>query len=368
MLALVCLTPCMIAQNQPLSLPLGVDASSVGKGKIRQPDKSEDLKRFLEKTLKEEPDNLEKIDKWLNAGAAAFVTYEMIDNKQYALMDLMHKHNPNLIRYSQMIHHACATCSDTAMIDFLIAHGASLDLCAGYYERQHDSGYGELARQPYFWDVDRYYYTPQDVAYRQGNKTILNYIIRKYGKYPTAVGLADYILKNLANDKKTERLIGLLNGEDSFYDLVTKGKGNTSQALAEMLNAPLPASFREISYCHILCRAIERLGTYRNNGNAEKAAQYERLVRLMIDKGARVDVTDEIVSVYICPRNNSRSFNSPIFAAMRYHNMMDIVKLLRSKGAPLKVQYKNYCELKWRPIEGEAILDEYKEAIILGEL
>ena len=367
-LLLLCLTINIEAQSNPLSLPLGIDVSGVGTGVVREHSTNADANRFMEKTIKEDPDNLEKIEKLLNAGASAFVSYEMIDKKQYKLMDLMYKKNPKLIRYSQMLHYACANCTDTAMIDFLISHGASLDLCGGYYERYHDSSYGELCRKPYGWNLDRYYFTPQDVAYRQGNTTILNYIIKKYGKFPTTIGIADYIYKTLANDKKVEHLINLLNGEDNFYNLITKGKGNNDQALTELLNTNLPNGSSQFGYSHILCRAIERLGVYRNNGNTDKAAQYETLVRLMIDKGANVNITDEIVSVFVCPRNNSASFNSPIFAAMKYHNMMDIVKLLRTKGAPLKVQYKNYCEIKWKDIEGEAILDEYKEAILLGEL
>lgn len=370
LLTFVCLTLCVEAQNGPLSLPLGIDVSGIDKATVRLPTTNNDAMRFLENTVNNDPDNLDKIGKLLEAGASAYVTYEMIDKKQYDLMDLMHKNNSNLIRYSQMLHYACANCKDTAMIDFLIAHGASLDLCGGYYERRHSSTYGQLCYQPFFWNQDRYYYTPQDVAYRQGNTTILNYIIRKYGKYPTLVGLADYIYKNLANDKKVERLIKILNGEDDFYNLITAEKRNDAEALAELLNTELPAIGHNgnFGYCYILCRAIERLGAYRNNGNTEKAEKYEELVKLMIDKGARVNVSERIVSIYICPHNHSKTFNSPMLAAMRYHNMLDIIKLLKAKGAPLTVQYLHYCNLRERNIEGEAIMDEYKEAILLGEL
>lgn len=373
-LTYVCLAQCVKAQYVPVSLPLGIDATGVDKNTVKEPTKNVDAKRFLEKAVKEDPDNLEKIGKLLDAGASAYVSYEMIDKKQYELMDLMYKRNPKLIRYSQMLHYACAHCSDTAMIDFLIEHGASLDLCGNYWEKRGaEDLLHHLCIQPYSWNNDaRYYFTPQDVAYRHGNKTILNYIIRKYGKFPTTIGLADYIYKNLANDKKVEHLICLLNGEDDFYYLINKGNGSDSKNLAQLLNTELPSNVhwnsRSVVHCYILCRAIERLGVYRNGDNTEKAAQYETLVRLMIDKGARVNVNERIVTA-INPTQVSGCFNSPILAAMKKHNMMDIIKLLRAKGAPIKVQYlERYNTLRERSITDEAIMDEYKEAIFLGDI
>lgn len=369
LLALICMSPSMKAQLGPVTLPLGIDVTGIKWNSVKAEDRNYDVKRFLEKTLKEEPDNLDKIRKLLDAGAAAFVTYEMIDNKQYDLMDLMYRYNNKLIRYSQMLHYACAYCHDTAMIDFLIAHGASLDMCGNYYERYHDRGYGEVRRNPYLWNSDgRFSFTPQDVAYLNGNKVIVDYIIRKYGKYPTLVGLADYFYQKLAHDKKTDHLISLLKGEDGFYDLLSQGKGRVAKAMADMLNMDLPTGGQQYSYCHILCRAVDRIGVYRDNGNTEMAAKYEELVRLMIDKGARVDIYDRIVSVFLCAGKKSVTFNSPMLSAMKHHNMMDIVKLLRSKGAPKSVYCLNYCEVRTKPIEGEPILDEYKEAIILGDL
>lgn len=369
LLALICMSPSMKAQLGPVTLPLGIDVTGIKWNSVKAEDRNYDAKRFLEKTLKEEPDNLNKIRKLLDAGAAAFVTYEMIDNKQYDLMDLMYRYNNKLIRYSQMLHYACAYCHDTAMIDFLVAHGASLDMCGNYYERYHDRGYGEVRRKPHLWNSDgRFSFTPQDVAYRNDNKVIVDHIIRRYGKYPTLVGLADYFYQKLAHDKKTDHLISLLKGEENFYNLLSKGNGYDAKAMSDMLNMDLPTGGETYSYTHILCRAIDRLGVYRENANSEMAAKYEELVRLMMDKGARVDIYDRIVSVFVCPRNNSATFNSPMLSAMKHHKMMDIVKLLRSKGAPKSVYFLNYCELRTKPIEGEPILDEYKEAIFLGDL
>ena len=383
LLTFVCFTLCVNAQYGPLSLPLGIDVTGIDKKSVREPSKNEDATRYLEKTVKEDPENLVKIEKLLNAGASAYVTYEMIDKKQYEVMELMYKNNSKLIRYSQMLHYACANCTDTAMIDFLIGHGASLDLCGSYCERVNGTvlrGVAELSTTPYFWNKDsKYYYTPQDIAYRRGNKTILCYIIKKYKKYPTTVGLADYIYQTLANDRKVNRLINLLNGDEDFYNIVNKGKGNDSKSLAQLLNTELPTIKgglnQSFGYCNILCRAIERLGVYRNNGNTEVAAKYEELVRLLIDKGAQVNLSvRQIATLQINSHGyangyGSGTFNSPMLTAMKYHNMMDIVKLLKAKGAPLTVQYlAPGCVLKERNIEGEAILDEYKEAILLGEL
>ena len=106
------------------------------------------------------------------------------------------------------------------------------------------------------------------------------------------------------------------------------------------------------------------------------AAKYEELVRLLIDKGAQVNVSERQIATLqtnsygYANGYGSGTFNSPMLTAMKYHNMMDIVKLLKAKGAPLTVQYlaPPDCVLTERNITGEAILDEYKEAILLGEL
>ena len=90
---------------------------------------NKDATRFLENAVRE--NNVTKATKFLEAGASAFISYEMIDKKQYEMIDVMHKDNPKLIRYSQLLHHACAK-SDAEMIDFLIERGASLDLY-GYH-------------------------------------------------------------------------------------------------------------------------------------------------------------------------------------------------------------------------------------------
>ena len=179
-------------KNFYLFLPLGIeDLNLVGARTKGRCDKvfffpaNKDATRFLEKAVQE--NDVEKAEKLLKAGASAYVSYDMIKNKQYEMIDAMHKDNPKLIRYSQMLHYACAT-SDTTMIDFLIDRNASLDLC-GYCEAKGGRGYWGVDSERSKWNGDnRFANTPADVALMYSQWTNLYYIINKYHKYPTING------------------------------------------------------------------------------------------------------------------------------------------------------------------------------------
>jgi len=378
--------------RNPVSLPLGIDTREVplagspgsyvyNKGiqaGVREKITSDnsDATRYLEKAVNEDPDNFERIRKLLAAGASAFVSYEMIDKKQYEIMDLMHKSNPRLIRFSQMLHYACANCKDTAMIDFLIERGASLDLCGNYLEKDHDPYRGETYFQLCQWNSDsKLYYTPQDVAYRYNNENIVAYIIRKYKKYPTMLGMADrfvYFLTQMEGNSLFDWLITTLSGNNSdFNNLICQGKTNFENAMAEMLNTEIVRiQGSSVGYHDMLTSAIERLAKYRKTGNKEYAEKYEQIVRLMIEKGAKVDYTEKKSSLRVPGINidNAVYYNTPLLAAMKEPNMLDIIKLLKAKGAPMKIKVSQHGRTYEIPIKDGPIRDEYKEAILLGEL
>lgn len=407
-LLMLCVITCVDAQNSlfrksgktntsepkrnPVSLPLGIDTREVRlsgspgssyyvrgiqegvREKITSANR--DATRYLENAVKEDPDNLEKIRKLLDAGASAFVSYDMIDKKQYDLMDLMHKSNPKLIRFSQMLHYACAHCKDTAMIDFLIERGASLDLCGDYWEIENDPNYGQKCFHLCEWNSDgRYYYTPQDVAWRMNNRLVCDFIIDKYGKYPTMLGIARGFYNMIKNASVPIAAIDCLKGADSFFDfnkIVCQGKWDFEEAITKMLNTEIVWINRgSFGYRDILSYAIEQLGAARRQGDKEKSEKLEELVRLMIDKGAKVDYTERRMSImYMSGLNVDEAtyFNTPLLAAMKEPNMIDIIKLLKDKGAPMKIKVSQHGRTYEIPIKDGPIRDEYKEAIFLGEL
>jgi len=407
---MLCLITCVDAQNpfssfkkvfrktdasepklNPVSLPLGIDTREVrlagspgsatyNKGiqegvreKITSANK--DATRYLENAVREEPDNLEKIKKLLDAGASAFVSYEMIDKKQYKLMDLMYKSNPKLIRFSQMLHYACWF-GDTTMIDFLIERGASLDLCGNYYEIENDPNYGQTCFELCEWNSDkRLYYTPQDVALRYRRYKAVFHIIEKYGKYPTTLGTVDALYFELKNGN-TNYVLQILKDTTSFCEVVSQRKGYDEKSWTKMLNTEIPiihqsGSSSGFKYRDILSFAIELLGKARRKGDKEKSEKLEEIVKLMIEKGAKVDYTERRMSIMYVPGLNvdgATYFNTPLLAAMKEPNMIDIIKLLKAKGAPMKIKVSQHGRTYEIPIKDGPIRDEYKEAIILGEI
>lgn len=399
--------------RNPVSLPLGIDTREVrlagrpGSANYAQgiqegvrekiTSANADATRYLEKAVKEDPNNLEKIKKLLDAGASAYITYEMIDNKQYDLIDLMHKSNPKLIRFSQLLHHACSSVfeEDTTMVDFLIDRGASLDLCGYYWERVKDPNYGQLCFQLCQWNSDfRYQYTPQDVAWNINNiiglyRPIGRHIINKYGKYPTTLGIAYNFYCTIIGASKIKKgevffdyLIAALKGEDNYFNEgISQGNGDVENALTKMLNTEIPwidmdggtvnGNCRLFGYRDILTRTIELLGETRKKGEKEKSEKLEEIVRLMIEKGAKVDNVERKMSVlYMSGMNifGATYYNTPLLAAMKEPNMLDIIKLLKEKGAPMKIKFSQHGRTYEIPIKDGPIRDEYKEAILLGDI
>ena len=393
-LALTGITLFTMAQNNPAGLlPLGIDTQGVpyrgSKGshsynnriqdEVRVHSyKNQDVTRLLEKAVKETPDDLERIGKLLNAGGSAFITYEMIDKKQYKLMDLMNKNNSKLIRFSQLLHYACSK-GDTTAVDFLIEHGASLDLCGCYLEKFRDNGRW-LCRKQCFWNQDsKYYYTPQDVALLNGKFGLYNYILKKYNKRATIAGWNERLYGNVTSDKddnnKIDWNLKYLKGEIALLENGIFVGDGSKDATKEVLNAG------RFSYGHhgtnsyyfdfnyILIEAIKKLGNYRKRGKEEKAKKFEEFIKLMIEKGADVNVAEQHPSVgYYGVGDESTIYNCPMLEAMKAPNMLDIIKLLKAHGAKMSVKYFQKGEQKEIPIQSLGILDQYKELLIVGDL
>ena len=374
-----------MAQNNPAGLlPLGIDtkgipyAGDVGSGlynsRIQREVrvsvyKNPDATRLLEKAVSETPDDLERIGKLLDAGGSAFITYDMIDKKQYKLMALMNKNNPKLIRFSQLLHYACSK-GDTTAVDFMIEHGASLDLCGFYLEKFKDgltpTSYRWLCREQCLWNNDsRFMYTPQDVAIQYGQVILYDYICKKYNKRATIAGW-NRLLYNIC----------LYDGMDPAFlkDGFFVGDGS-KDATKEVLNFGYIKLSRhaswtyKFSYHYILIEAIKKLGDYRKRGETEKAAKYEECIKLMIEKGADVNITEQYPSLgYFGVGDDITLYNCPMLEAMKAPNMLDIIKLLKAHGAKMTVKFDQKGSQREIPLHSLGILDEYKELLLVGEL
>ena len=367
---------CLSAQYKPLSLPIGIDtrnvplAGSKGSqaynngfqaGVRKRGDK--DATRYLENAVKE--NNVERVGKLLDAGASAYVSYDMIDNKQYEIMELMHKNNPQLIRFSQMIHYACAN-SDNTMVDFLIAHDASLDLCGNYWETYPDNNYGRLAVRRCEWNSDNnLYYTPLDCALRSGNTSIINYVIQKYGKRPTIIGVTDYLYRCICNDKSDNNSV-----EDAFNRLPELDEYLGGNSLTKVFNTGIGYIHRgKYAFKYLLIEAINKMGEYKDASKEKKAAQLENFIKYMIENNTDVKVNTDYCSVlYMGIGDEVTLFETPMYVAMRHKGMLDIIHLLKAKGASMKIKASQKGRTGEIPLEKTSIRDEYKELILTKEL
>ncbi len=377
----------MYTHAQDAALPLGIDTKEIKHVKndmlrtivtyeVRKPTyKNKDATRYLEKAVKENPEDLVKIKKLLDAGASAFITYEMIDKKQYDLMDLMHKSNPKLIRYSQLIHYA-ARHGDTTTLDFLVARGASLDLCGCYYYTYKEMD-GSLRCGTLDWNNDAsMMYTPSDVALSYGDFSMVNYIMRKYGHRPTVDGWTNRIYCLLLWDKDgIEGIDEVINYFNGYYDNLENGiyVGNGKKrrdATTEVINHRRfePRGNGYLQYRYILNYAIQKMGEYRKIGNNAKADKYFQLIKLMIDKGADINVETQYPSENSWGSMRNITYDTPIFTAMQAPNMLDVIKYLKEKGAKMTVRFYNGRDVNTIPIKSASIRDEYKEALLIGEL
>ncbi len=330
-----------------------------------------DATRFLEKAVAE--NNVEKAGKLLQAGASAFISYEMIDKKQYDMIDLMHQNNPMLIRYSQLLHYACVN-SESAMIDFLIERNASLDLNGYYIEEQYDHHTGDTYG-PYYipacrWNNDqKYRFTPVDMALAYGKHQNVKYIMEKYKKYPTLLGCITYLdwtldVKPLPNDN--------LAAVESFVRAMPFAD-NVPYSIKDVLSTryynidatDIVHNQNNVYYESVLTIAVWRYNEFKQNKNVQSAKRMFALIEQMLEKGADPNLT--MVRYF----DGVGYKVTPLFYAMRVADNMDLVKLLRSKGASTEMQvYGKPRRYTWNTttIDKCPILDEYKEYLMLEGL
>ena len=328
---------------------------------------NKDATRFLEKAVAE--NNVANAAKFLQAGASAYISYEMIDKKQYEMIDVMYKDNPKLIRFSQLLHYACAK-SDPKMIDFLIERNASLDLY-GYYLKYGNNGAIWGYFPIYAWNSDaNYKNTPADVALFHNRWENLNHIMNKYQKYPTIYGCCIFLAscfwekgkKPEYNNLKTAR--DFISGNDGKFQFMN----NVNYTITDIIN--FGYHYRKGVNAHsdyLVSSTIQKIADSRKAKDG-KDKEYIDFLNLLFEKGASPNPQDDNGAAWRAQRslgiNNISSYvnTTPMYIAVTNPNMLDIVKLLRSKGASMKTT-ANGETVSIAKLPN--VLDEYKEYFIL---
>lgn len=379
-LLIVFYATCVNAQSNQRSLfpPLGIEKPKVTPYfathdiiRKNQTDrgypKNQDATRFLEKAVKE--NNVVNAEKLLKAGASGFVTYDMIDKKQFEIIDVMYKDNPRVIRYSQLLHYACAK-SDVKMIDFLIEREASLDLNG--YAVHYDGKWFNLS---YRWDNDKNYVnTPADVALYYQKWDNLNHIINKYNKYPSIYGCGAFLLQCIKTAKPDNKNLELVKGFISGTDSHSQFLKNVDFSITDIFNFGCHffsggqyGKYGHAKSSFLINEVVSKIAEYRSSKNGGDKGFID-LLNLIIAKGASVNPQEEngafwreLKSVGI---NNVADYvnTTPMYIALTNKNMLDIVKLLYSKGASLKTTANGETVSMLKLAK---VLDEYKEYFML---
>lgn len=328
--------------------------------------KNRDATKFLEKAVKE--NNVVNVEKLLKAGASGFITYEMIDKKQYEIIDVMYKDNPRVVRYSQLLHYACAN-SDAKMIDFLIEREASLDLNG--YSVHYDGRWYNIS---YRWNNDnKYVNTPADVAlfYQKWNN--LNHIISKYHKNPSIYGCGAFLIECIKtakpDNKNLELVKGFIEGTDGHFQFLN----NVDFTITDIFNFGCHSisnhqygKYGYVKSTFLINVVISKIAECRNAKNGVDKG-FVDLLNLMIAKGASVNPQEDNSATWKSIRSvgiNATDYvnTTPMYVALTNRNMLDIVKLLYSKGASLMTTANGETVSM---LKLPKVLDEYKEYFML---
>ena len=260
-------------------------------GNVADEDKYKEVTNLFCKYVRAKQND--KALQFLNAGAAPlpmrfgqenWIVYTLIDQKNYQILDALYAKFPKMFRFSQAIHYACAK-SDSEMIDYLIEHGASLDLNGGFTGGTYMKN--SFQRERYEWNKDgRLKYLPCDNAIYNGNFDNLNYIAKKYNKFPSTTGLTEAVFNFMKKDNV--EAVKMIMDMPNFDPNAVHGNGQIS----------------------LLCLALEK--------------DNKEIARILIEKGANVNHTYW---------HSSDGTLCPLLLVVKKPNMQDMLELLLSKGA-----------------------------------
>ncbi len=104
-------------------------------------------------------------------------------------------------------------------------------------------------------------------------------------------------------------------------------------------------------------------------GKNSKVEQFEQLFQIMMDNNADVKVYNDKCSILdIGIGSNITWFENVMSTSMKHSGMLDIIRILKAKGAPMTIKATQQGRVGNVPLEKIGIKDEYKEKILTGEL
>ncbi len=267
-----------------------------------------EVSKYLRKAIKE--NNTERAIGFLERGGLPYNfdvigddinssgLFPAIDNKNYEILQAVYNKYPECIRFSQLLHYACSKDFDPKMIDWLVEHGASLDL-NGYVVNWTEGR--NHARAMYKWNSNEsLFLRPIEVAFRYNQLETVDYLMKKYNQKLLPIQLSRSLVLN--TEKKTE---------DEVIDLVKywaqKGYGDPREyvnvlsievpGLGIKPDYPLVAAIREGK--NKLAKLL--IENYNADVNVETphyglVIEYESPLSLAVSKPGNLEMIDLLLS------------------------------------------------------------------------
>ena len=281
------------------------------------------------------PYRLENMAGYGELGNGTNPLYPAVDNDNFEILDAVYKKYPECIRYSQLLHYACAKKElDAKMIDFLIERGASLDLNG--WARKWGSGWEGI----YSWNGDcRYQMRPIDCAFGlYWRLQTVDYLIEKYGQKVSPTAVAYNLVKVILRDFSEEKII---NWIDNYYSRYVDFKDYVNLGISAMsYDGYIDASDYNPRFA--LVAAI--------------ASGKNRVAKHLIDLGADVNISYHYSAREDIGIGFSDTYHSPLYEAIRRKNNLEMINYLLDHGAK---PYKDVIK---------QALPEYREEFILRGL
>ena len=161
--------------------------------------------------------------------------YPAVANKNYDLLEAVYNKFPDVIKYSQLLHYACSLDFDPKMIEWLIEHGASLNM-NGYARYSSHNGYW-YAR--YSWNDDKdIAFRPIDVAFLRGKNETVKYLMEKHNQRVNTLVLSSSLVKMIPGNSD-EQLIAAVDKSRTLgyseYDFINMQDTNKEYPLIKAI-------------------------------------------------------------------------------------------------------------------------------------
>ena len=274
--------------------------------------------KYLRKAIRE--NNTERVIGFLERGGLPYDLdvigkdrgsrgmYPAINNKNYDILEAVYNKYPEAIRFSQLLHYACSLDFDPKMIDWLVAHGASLDMNG--YVTVISPGYGTVAK--YYWNDDETLaLRPIDVALRYGKLETVDYLMKKYNSKVLPLALSTFFVDYI-HSNTDEQIIALVKEYEK------KGIGDPKE------------------YINVLSLANPKLGIKKDypliKAIKDGKNEFAKYAIDNCDADINVFVYEESAARSIGVNVGSNFYESPFSVAISQPHNQDMINFLISHG------------------------------------